>query len=432
MAVPAFPGAEGFGAAETTGGRGGDVYFVTNPNDDGPGSLRDAVRVGNRTVLFRVSGTIELKSRLEIAVPNITIAGQSAPGDGIALRGRELFIKNTENVIVRFLRVRPGDEQRVELDAITVWGSKNVILDHCSMSWSTDSINDVVKESGNVTVQWCILSEPLNKSVHAKGAHGYATGWDGRTRGGFTGHHNLIAHARSRAPRVGYFKTGRGAIDVRNLVIYNSGASYGGETDDFNFVNNYFRPGPSYGADGRAIFDLWSGDSRMYASGNVIEGRDEVERDNAGHVSFRTPTPSTASTQPADPPTREKCLIDRPIQAPTVTTHSAKEAYELVLKFAGAALPKRDAVDERILADVVNRTGKIIDSQHDVGGWPELQSAPAPADADDDGIPDAWETANGLNPHDGSDARREASPGGYTHLEVYLNELARDTFPQPK
>ncbi|HEY7090481.1 MAG TPA: hypothetical protein VH518_20455, partial [Tepidisphaeraceae bacterium] len=206
--LPAFPGAEGFGAG-ASGGRGGQVYEVTNLNDAGPGSLRDAVSQPNRTVVFRVSGTIVLNSRLEVSKPNITIAGQTAPGDGICLRGHELFIKDTENVIVRFIRSRPGDEAKVELDAVTVWNCKDVILDHCSMSWSTDSLNDVVKQSGNITVQWCLLSEPLNESVHVKGAHGYATGWDGRTKGGGSFHHNLIAHAASRAPRIGYFKIDR-------------------------------------------------------------------------------------------------------------------------------------------------------------------------------------------------------------------------------
>jgi pectate lyase len=155
--VRAFPGAEGFGAG-ASGGRGKHVAAVTNLNDDGPGSLRDALSAGDRTVVFRVSGTINLNSRLKLNHPNITIAGQTAPGDGICLRGHELFIADTENVIVRYLRLRPGDQAKVELDALTVWNAKDVIIDHCSLSWSTDSLNDVVKQSGNVTVQWCILS----------------------------------------------------------------------------------------------------------------------------------------------------------------------------------------------------------------------------------------------------------------------------------
>src|SRR4029079_331257 len=183
-----------------------------------PGSLRDAVSQPNRTVVFRVSGTINLTKRLDVKVPNITIAGQTAPGDGICLRGKELFIANTHDVIVRFIRSRPGDELKQEHDALTIWNAQNVIVDHCSLSWSTDSINDVVKGAGNVTVQWCILSEPLNNSVHVKGAHGYGTGWDGRIidgkGGGGTYHHNLLAHCDSPSPRIGYFNQGRGLINV--------------------------------------------------------------------------------------------------------------------------------------------------------------------------------------------------------------------------
>ncbi|MFT3787005.1 MAG: hypothetical protein QM770_12700 [Tepidisphaeraceae bacterium] len=374
LAVPAFPGAEGYGAS-ATGGRGGEVYEVTNLNDAGPGSLRDAVSKPNRTVVFRVSGTINLDSRLEIGVPNITIAGQTAPGDGICLRRHELFIKNTENVIVRFIRSRPGDEAKAEMDAATIWTAKDVILDHCSFSWSTDSLNDVVKESGNVTVQWCIMSEPLVHSVHSKGSHGYATGWDGRTRGGMTAHHNLIAHAASRAPRIGYFKTGRGLIDCRNNVIYNSGPSYGGETDDFNFVGNYFRPGPNYDGKERSVFDVWSGDSRMYAAGNVIEGRDDVLADNAKAIAYKQGSNANGTVKTM--PSAEECLRKEPIHVDApVTTQAAKEAYEAVIRQAGAVAPKRDAVDLRILSDVKNRTGKTIDTPTEVGGWPELKSAP--------------------------------------------------------
>ncbi|MCS7033127.1 MAG: hypothetical protein NZ561_03925 [Phycisphaerae bacterium] len=173
---PAFPGAEGFGA-QATGGRGGVVYEVTTLDDDGPGSLREALRGGDRTIVFRVSGTINLKSRLELRSSRVTIAGQTAPGDGICLRGHELMISDAEHVIVRFLRLRPGDEQRCEHDALSIRNSRHVIIDHCSMSWSTDSVNDVTHGSGHVTVQWCIISEPLNRSIHAKGPHGYGTGW---------------------------------------------------------------------------------------------------------------------------------------------------------------------------------------------------------------------------------------------------------------
>ena len=430
---PAFPGAEGFGAG-ATGGRGGEVVAVTNLNDAGPGSLRDAVSVPNRTVVFRVSGTIELKSKLLVTKPNVTIAGQTAPGDGICLRGHELFIKDTHDVVVRFLRSRPGDEAKVEHDAITIWNSGNVILDHCSLSWSTDSLSDVVKESGNVTVQWCLLAEPLNNSVHVKGAHGYATGWDGRTKGGFTGHHNLIAHAASRAPRVGYFKTGRGTIDVRNNVIYDSGPAYGGEGDDFNFVANYYRPGPGdYRPDGK-IFHISEKTARAYFSGNVFEGRDDVLGANASAVTFDQPwqmaipkgqaavvEPTTIPVDLAKLGDAAQCLMAEPFQMASVHTESAADAFKSVVARAGA-LP-RDAADARVINDVKNRTGGLVNTPGDVGGWPELKSTPAPLDADNDGMPDAWESSHGLNPNDAADGAKVADDG-YTNLERYLNELA--------
>jgi pectate lyase len=398
-----------------SGGRGGEVYAVTNLNDDGPGSLRDAISKPNRTVIFKVSGTIELKSRLDLKQPNITIAGQTAPGDGICLKDHELFIANTENVIVRFIRSRPGDAAKKEMDALTIWTTKDVIVDHCSMSWSTDSLNDVVKESGNVTVQWCILAQPLVHSVHAKGEHGYATGWDGRTRGGMTGHHNLIAHAASRAPRVGYFKTGRGLIDVRNNVIYNSGPSYGGETDDFNYVGNYYRPGPNTEKLRPAgeIFAIWADDSRMYQADNVFEG---VEK---SAVAFKQG--KNANGESKAMPTAEQCLVRSPFDVAPVTTQSAEEAFASVTQKAGAW--PRDRVDAQVLKDVKERTGKLIDTPADAGGYPELKSTPAPTDTDSDGIPDAWEQKHGLSANDAADGAKP-SADGYTNLELYLNELA--------
>lgn len=425
--VPAFPGAEGFGAG-ASGGRGGEVYYVTNLDDDGPGSLRDAISQPNRMVLFKVSGTIELKSRLSLNQPNITIAGQSAPGDGIALRGRELFITNTENVIVRFLRLRPGDISTAEVDALTIWNAKDVIIDHCSLSWSTDSLNDVVRESGNVTVQWCILSEPLVNSVHAKGRHGYATGWDGRTKGGGSFHHNLIAHAVSRAPRIGYYREGRGQNDCRNNVIYNSGPAYGAEDGDLNFVGNYYRPGPN--ADLRPAgvhFGISSNDTRLYIAGNIWEGHDAHNRDNRAGVTFGKGRNAGGETTGGSP---ELCFVDRPFEFAPIRTHTAEQAYAFVLQHAGARLPNMDAVDTRILNDVQNRTGKPIDSQNEVGGWPELKSAEPPIDTDGDGMPDAWERANGLDPNNPADGPRLAEPGGYSNLEIYLNSLVVDLYPK--
>ncbi len=408
--IPAFPGAEGFGA-HATGGRGKPVYEVTNLNDSGPGSLRDALSEGDRTVVFRVSGTIRLDRRIDITKPNITIAGQTAPGDGICLRGKELMIK-ANNVIVRYLRFRPGDELNQEHDALTVWNASNVIIDHCSMSWSTDSVSDVVKGSRNVTIQWSIISEPLTQSVHAKGSHGYGTGW-----GYGSYHHNLIAHCDSRAPRLGADPT-RGMSDVRNNVIYNwgNGWSYGGENSDIDFVGNYFRPGPN-SAQNRVLFNVWKSNARVYLADNVMETNDAVTADNLKGLV----TEGSVWKEPVD-------LTHVPVPASfggaSVKTDPASIALERVLTEAGASLPKRDAVDERVVNDVRNRTGKIINSQADVGGWPELRSAEAPVDGDRDGMPDAWETRHGLNPADPADGAQPAKDGGgYTNLEIYLNAI---------
>lgn len=418
--LPAFPGAEGFGAS-ASGGRGKPVVYVTNLDDAGPGSLREALSAGDRTVMFKVSGTIGLRSALNVKGSNVTIAGESAPGEGICIRGRELMITNIENVIVRHLRLRPGDELGTEHDALSVRNSQHVIIDHCSMSWSTDSINDVTHGSGNITVQWCVLSEPLDRSVHSKGAHGYATGWDGRIRtvdgktvgGGGSYHHNLIAHAHTRAPRLGYFREGRGLLDVRNNVIYNTGegSAYGGETDDFNFVGNYFRPGPATKLP-RVVFDIWADDSRGYVADNFVEGHPDVSADNRVGLTFRKGE-------------LRSFLLERPVATAPVTTEPAQAAYERVLASAGAVRPVRDAVDRRIVDDVRNRTGRIINSQRDVGGWPELRSAPAPTDTDGDGLPDDWEKARGLDPANPADGTATAKDGpGYTNLELYLHSLA--------
>jgi pectate lyase len=409
-APPAFPGAEGLGA-NATGGRGGEVYEVTTLDDSGPGSLRDALSAGDRTVVFRVSGTINLKSTIRLAKPNVTIAGQTAQGGGICLRGKELMIR-ADNVIVRFLRFRPGDELRQEHDALTVWNARNVIIDHCSMSWSTDSVSDVVKGSRDTTIQWCIISEPLTRSVHVKGAHGYGTGW-----GYGSYHHNLIAHCDSRSPRLGADPT-RGFIEVANNVIYNWGFGwpYGGEHSDINFVGNYLRPGPS-SQHRSVLFNAWMSNTRIFLSGNVLEVNEDVTADNVKGLV----TKGSIHKEPislAEVPVKQAFPTTRP-----VATQPAAEAMELVLGKAGATLPRRDPVDARVVKDVRERAGRIINSPTDVGGWPELRSAEPPVDTDKDGMPDAWETAHGLNPADPKDGRAVAADG-YSNLEHYLNDLA--------
>jgi pectate lyase len=416
-AVPAFPGAEGFGAA-VTGGRGCPVYEVTNLDDSGPGSLRDGLSQGNRTVVFRVSGTMRLKAPLVLAQPNVTIAGQTAPGDGICLRDFPFSIR-TENVIVRFLRSRLGDVTAKQADGITLdHGCRDVILDHCSATWSIDEALSLAGNVGNVTVQWCLIAEGLNRSKHPKGAHGY--GSLARANGAVSLHHNLWAHNDSRNPRLGdnYGRPPFPTFDVRNNVMYDYGSTCSGLTQGnlrVNYVANFIRPGPS----SRAQFPITVGapsDLKFFIKDNVFEGNDELTADN-GRSFSRTESDGARLVQ----------TVAAPFPAPPVHTVAARHAFEAVLASAGASRPRRDAADARIVAEVRQRGGAIIDSQDQVGGWPELTSAPAPADRDHDGMPDAWETNHRLDPDDPADGFRPAAGStgaGYTNLEIYLAALA--------
>jgi pectate lyase len=413
--VPAFPGAEGFGAF-TPGGRGGKVLLVTNLNDSGPGSLRAACDAkGPRIVVFRVSGTIELKSDLGIRNPYITIAGQSAPGGGICLKNGPLGIK-THDVIVRHLRCRPGDARRKEFDSISVADAQNVIIDHCSASWGIDETLSVTRDSKNVTVQWCMITESLNHSYHKKGRHGYGsliTGYDG----GYTFHHNIYAHHASRNPRPGGEEGKPGIVlDFRNNLIYDWGfrAGYSGETRvRINYVGNYLKPGPSTerGARGFA-FKAGGTQTEMFVSGNFLEGSPAKNRDNWLMIQLPEELKGDVTRLPR---------MARPFDFAPVHTDPAQLAYWKTLKYAGATLPARDAVDARIVREIKTGTGRIIDSQTDVGGWPQCASGPAPPDSDSDGMPDAWETRYGLNPADPSDNSKDNDSDGYTNIEEFLN-----------
>lgn len=440
----AFPTAEGYGKY-TVGGRGGAVFEVTNLDDSGPGSLRAAVEAeGPRTVVFRVSGTIDLQSRLEIRHPYITIAGQTAPGDGITLKRNPLIIRAGE-VIIRHMRFRLGGESGGDYDALTAMYQRNIILDHISASWSVDETLSVYQNQ-NVTVQWSIISESLFDSNHVKGNHGYGGMW-GSNYSSY--HHNLIAHHSNRNPRI---VSGAGFTDIRNNVIYNWGfeSTYGGEMRqpngsgpvDFstiNLVGNYYKPGPATepGPVSHRIVSPWSRDGaadygKFHVAGNVVEGNPAVSADNwNGGVQTKGGSEFDAGLR-----------LYSPWPAMLIREQSAAQAYELVLAQAGATRPRRDPVDERIVRDVRTGTatyeGKaykakhkvadpskkvgIIDAVADVGGWPELKSAPAPQDSDHDGMPDAWERANGLNPRDPADRNRIAIDG-YTMLEKYLNSI---------
>ena len=414
--VPAFPGAEGFGAF-TPGGRGGRVLFVTNLNDSGPGSLRSACRAeGPRTVIFRVSGTIELESTLTVDQPFITIAGQTAPGDGICLKNEEMNIA-TQDVVIRYLRFRPGDQGTSDCDALGGRNCRNVVIDHCSASWSVDECVSFY-DCENVTVQWCLIAESLNGSHHKKGAHGYGGIWGGN---GGSFHHNLLAHHASRNPRLA---GSNGPIDCRNNAIYNwqHNSAYGGEGSRVNLVANYYKSGPATAEPIRGrIVDPSDEAGRWYVACNVVFGFPDISADNwAGGVQGRFVAASIRA--------------EEPFACAPVRTDSADEAYERVLARAGAILPRRDAVDLRIVDDVRKRTGGhgaggIIDSQAQVGGWPLLRSLEPPGDTDGDGMSDEWETAHGVDAYDPRDGPGDLDGDGYTNLEDYLNSIGHTSAP---
>ncbi len=420
----AFPGAEGFGAG-TGGGRGGKVIIVANLNDSGPGSLRAACEAdGPRVVLFRVAGLIELGSPIAIRQPFLTIAGQSAPGDGVCLRGYGLSV-DTHDVVIRFLRSRPGDIAGKEVDAMAIGGaSRNVILDHCSASWGVDEVLSPSGGISDITVQWCIISEGLNRSVHHKGAHGY--GSLARAVGGVSFHHNLWAHNTARNPRLGdnYGKPPFPTFDVRANVMYDYGSMCSGMTGDIlsvNYVGNYIKPGPSSNRARAPIVFTDTADAKYFIAGNVVEGRPEWTADNRA-LFDRTESRGR----------RLVTVVPRPFDAPKVTEAGARAALLAVLESAGANRPVRDAVDARIVAEVRRGAGAIIDSQWEVGGWPVYRPARPPADADRDGMPDEWEKARGLNPRDAGDAAGDRNNDGYTNLEEYLNERAAKPLGRPR
>ncbi len=435
----AFPTAEGYGKY-SKGGRGGVVFEVTNLKDSGEGSFRAAVDAeGPRTVVFKVSGNIELESPISVKNPYITIAGQTAPGDGICLKNHPLQI-NADHVIIRYIRVRPGDVSGNDYDAVSGRYFKHAIIDHVSASWSIDECMSIY-HCDSITVQWSMITESLSGSNHVKGSHGFGGIW-GSNYG--TYHHNLLAHHTSRNPRMA---SGSGYTDHRNNVIYNWGynSCYGGEAQQkgnpkfhfstFNIVSNYYKPGPatkpgelSYrianpGYRSETDFGTW------YVSDNVVEGNEKVSADNwNGGVQTEI--------------SLDKIKLDKPWESMPINEQSANEAYELVLVQAGARLPKLDAIDSRIIEEVrggfATYEGKkykkendvvdnskvcgIIDSQTDVGGWPELNSTKPPSDRDHDGMPDFWEETMGLDKSNPED-RNTLSSNGYTMLEMYLNSI---------
>ncbi len=411
--VISFPGAEGYGRF-TTGGRGGKVVEVTNTNDAGPGSLRAAIKKkGPRTIVFKVSGIIALQSELVINNGDLTIAGQTAPGDGICIKNYKTTV-SANNVIIRFLRFRLGDEIKLEDDAFGGMNCKNIIIDHCTASWGIDE-NASFYDNENFTMQWCLISEALNNSYHHKGLHGYGGIWGG-VNASF--HHNLFADNSSRNPRFNGARTGTSPktelVDFRNNVIFNWEiySSYGGEKGQQNVVANYYKPGPA-SKHKEIILTPFDEKGKWFVKDNFVEGFPDVSNDNWLGVDPKSDTNKS----------------DVLFGEENVFTQSPSKAYDDVLNFAGVVFPKRDSVDTRVIAQVKEGKGitgnGIIDSQIQVGGYPILNSTDAPMDSDHDGMPDEWEKQNNLDPRNPED-RNQLSNNGYTMLEIYLNQLVEN------
>jgi len=464
--APAFPGAEGFGRY-TTGGRGGKVVHVTNLNDSGTGSLREAVKGSDKKiVVFDVGGIIALSSDLSIG-GNTTIEGQTAPGEGITLRYYTVNYGG-DNIIVRFIRFRRGQELDVNDGADATWTRqrRNIILDHCSMSWSIDEVASFY-DNRDFTMQWCTIAEALNNAGHGKGAHGYGGIWGGK---GASFHHNFLAHLNNRSPRFNgarygwdgydqtvYANTVMGErVDFRNCLIYNwgTGGCYGGPGGGFiNMVNNYYKAGPgtshknritemSTASSGNADSkhqELYGLKSRYYINGNYVNGYG-ADYDWKGVTADddKTTFTDTNNMYGEGAGTTLSAKLTEPIDAGTVTTHTAQTAYEKVRLYAGASLV-RDAQDTRYAEEALNGTATytgsvtkragILDIVADQGDYTLATASRSEAlDNDGDGIPNAWEIANGLNPNDASDAiTYTIDPMKYySNIEVYANSLVQD------
>ncbi len=410
--APAFPGAEGFGAF-AVGGRGGRVIEVTNLNSAGPGSLREALLAsGPRTVVFRVGGTIELDESITIKTPYLTVAGQTAPGGGITLKGKglekDLLKVQTHDVIIRYVRVRSGPGGDSGAIAIGNEGAHDIILDHCSVSWGVDENLSTWYDSYNITIQWCVIAEGLNNSTHSEGEHskGFMLGSEGSHS--FSVHHNLLAHNDERNPRI----KAEGVVDFTNNVIYNYGVSAGWITNDYgelavNYIGNYFKPGPD---SNQAKYELKIDKESSSAVAVFVQGNISPHRLDENQPQENMVTPES-----------QAFLVQQQHPSAFIATTSAQEAYTQVLANAGATLPIRDAVDQRIIQDVIDGTGSMIDDPAQVGGWPELASGKAPVDTDQDGMPDTWEQQYGFNRNDPADGISDTDTDGYTNLEEYLN-----------
>jgi hypothetical protein len=436
----AFPTAEGFGKY-ATGGRGGQVAFVTNLNDDGDGSFRNALlQFPNEplTILFKVSGIIELKSKIQIKRSNLTIAGQSAPGDGICFKGNSIILNgasqkgNHGNIIIRYIRSRPGSFDKKGVYGFDMENCHDVIIDHCSFSWANEECV-ATYDTKNITIQWCIVSEGLFNAGHMKGNRGYGGVWGGQFA---SYHHNLLAHLNNRAfrPNGARAHDTIALIEYSNNVIYNwasKNACYGGEVNieggvsQINMLNNYYKPGPAAPnvlqfAHASMQKDLSKGVGQWHLSGNIMEGEKLLSKKNFMGLDL------SEISNDKEAKSKKPFLIKEQINL-----QNAKDAFKDVLAYAGAIFPNRDSIDRRVVnetrtgtASGIGSLGKlgIIDNAEQVGGWFDYKNGIVKLDSDNDGMPDDWEEKNGLNKNDATD-RNILDSSGYTMLEKYLNEI---------
>lgn len=425
--IIAFPGAEGAGKF-TKGGRGGDVYHVTTLEDSGPGSLRAGIKSikGPRTIVFDICGMIRLKTDLRINDESyLTIAGQTAPGKGITLADRALKIKKSRHIIVRYLRIRLGDENKsagTGPDCITVDYDDHIILDHLSLSWGIDGNGDFrgLKHS---TVQWSIFSEALHDSgLHREKAHAMCTSF--RDSEGFaTLHHNIYATSRNRHPST---SGGSQVFEFCNNLDFNWTTGHNISGEKFNLINNYYKAGPMMKPKLPLQYKTKEPQpvSRGYFSGNYFDGLpDKYNHDNFSAMNYNAFGSKYTRT------TRKFFEVSKRFDAGRfrlTNIQTAKEAYQSCLKKSGCSLV-RDTVDERLIKTIIDKTGKVIDSQNEVGGWDMYPSVVRPAgfDTDQDGMPDSWELRMGLNPNDPADGKKDHNRDGFTNLEEYIDSLTQ-------
>lgn len=414
----AFPKAEGFGR-HAQGGRDGILYKVSNLNDSGPGSLRYGIELREpRIIVFDVSGIIDLKSELKLKRDSITILGQTAPGEGITIRGNKFTIRANE-VVIRYLKFRLGDLNQLESDALECKDSKNVIIDHVSVSWAVDE-NASFYRNENFTLQWSIISEALNKSVHDKGAHGYGGIWGGKK---VSFHHNLLANNASRNPRFCGSRPSLNNIDsivdFRNNVIYNwiNNSIYGGEKGSYNIVNNYYYPGVDTKKSVRnTIVTPYLEFGDFYIDGNIVHQNTPISNDNwNGGVHIDHEDQGNGFPTP----------LKQPFEIQNnVHTQSAQDAFKSVIAHSGASY-RRDEIDQRVLDELLNPTtnSKIINSQVEVGGWiVSKRSEDHAKDTYGDAIPDWWEEEMNTNPHQ-KDAMQTRLHSFYNNIEVYSHHI---------